>query len=153
MTRLELSRRATASLLFAVALGACSDNDPLDVPDDPRGPASTMLAALGDTVTIGIGEAAEYEDAGLEVHFRRLRGDSRCPIDAQCIWAGDGAVELDLTTGSLSRTVVLHTYLEPHSAGVGNVTVELVDLLPPPVLDTSMDPVQYAVRIVALRAR
>lgn len=153
MTGFELSRRATASLLFAVALGACSASDPLDAPDDLTEPASTVLAALGDTVTIGIGEAAAYEDAGLDVHFRSVRGDSRCPLDVQCVWAGDGAVELHLTAGGLSREVVLHTTLEPRAAGMGSVTVELVELLPYPEGDAGVDPALYSVRIVAFRAR
>jgi hypothetical protein len=153
MMRLEVPRRATAFMLSAVALAACSANDPLDAPDDRPGPVSTLFAALGDTVTIGVGDAAAYEDAGLDVHFRRVRGDSRCPLDVQCVWAGDGAVELGLTAGGLSRDVVLHTTLEPQSAGAGSVTVQLVDLLPYPAGTGGVDPAEYAVRVVAFRAR
>ena len=43
------------------------------------------------------------------LRYVRLVGDSRCPPDVQCVWAGDASIELEWRPGTgASRTLTLH---------------------------------------------
>ncbi|MBR9921926.1 MAG: hypothetical protein GYB31_13880 [Bacteroidetes bacterium] len=65
--------------------------------------------------------------------------DSRCPINATCVWAGNGEVLLTFDNGSETADFKLNTagYSSndqnyPSSATVLGVTIELLNLLPYP---------------------
>lgn len=115
-----------APALLALTLGACAV-----IPDKPQ-PESVALpqgtpVALGQSVTVG----------GVVVTPTKVVEDSRCPINARCIWAGrlvvttqiDGAGwrdTADLTLGepwSTHGTVLALTSGEPgREAGEGKET-------------------------------
>ena len=60
-----------------------------------------------------VGETLRY-DSGLKITFLAVKNDSRCPINAQCISAGDAEVVLRVKAGNqAARKVVIHTNLEP----------------------------------------
>ena len=40
---------------------------------------------------------------GLKVTFDRVVSDSRCPIDAICVWAGEAVIALKLSRGYSKR--------------------------------------------------
>lgn len=46
-------------------------------------------------------------DASTALHYVRLVNDSRCPADAQCIWAGEATIELTLESDSGKETFTL----------------------------------------------
>ena len=78
--------RATRALglvglgLLVVATGAC------------RKPVSVTL---GQPFTLHVGQAARVRGGDLDLYFRRVASDSRCPQGAQCIVAGDADVTLE----------------------------------------------------------
>ena len=62
-----------------------------------------------------VGETLRY-DSGLKITFLAVRNDSRCPINAQCISAGDAEVVLRVKAGNqAARKVVIHTNLKPRT--------------------------------------
>jgi hypothetical protein len=80
-----VNRLVTLSLVafgIASALAACDD--------DPAGPSP------GESFTLAVGETATLEAVRTSVRFLVVSEDSRCPSRAQCVWAGDGAVVLEI---------------------------------------------------------
>ena len=80
------------------------------------------------------GATARIEDSDLAVRFDDVPSDSRCPVDVQCITAGDATVALFVTGGgSADATHQLHTLDEPRATRHGAWSVALVRLEPRPV--------------------
>ena len=76
-------------------------------------PASAVERRHGKGLRVG--ETLRY-DGGLKITFLAVRNDSRCPINARCIWAGDAEVVLRVKAGNqAARKVTLHTHLKPQT--------------------------------------
>ena len=70
-------------------------------------------SALAETPGLHPGETLRY-DEGLRVTFINVLSDSRCPIHALCVWAGDAEVALRIKVGNQpAKTMTLHTNLKP----------------------------------------
>lgn len=139
MNRIALSW--LAHLVTAVVVAGCgaSLTDPEGTPDAVP-VVSHLSSAVGDTVTLELGESVTFEAAGIDVTFLRLVGDSRCPVGLTCVWEGDAEVEVRVTTADGGSDVRLHTTLEPRSVAVGAFVLLLVDVLPHPTDDFAADP-------------
>ena len=82
--------------------------------------------ALGTPFVLQLGASAKLVNWSLT--FVRVVSDSRCPPKVNCVWAGDAIVELRVTRDRVSRTIVLHTGLEPRSLLVLRQRVTLAGL-------------------------
>ena len=117
-------------ILMIAALAGCSSTN-----GEPASPGQTNAAtvSIGDTFTLRAGEIAQVSGTQVQVAFKRVENDSRCPQDVQCVWAGDALVQLEI---AVARTAwvptTLHTTLEPRKAAQFGYTVELVSLAPQP---------------------
>ncbi len=84
--------------LAAIALQSCALSMP---PEDTAGEAAFVQtgAALGQTVRVG----------AIAITPTALIEDSRCPVDAQCIWAGRVVLAVDVigSSGRGARQVTL----------------------------------------------
>jgi hypothetical protein len=99
-----------------------------------RATTSCAPAARADTVRVKQGQRVEAR--GVTVTLRAVEGDSRCPMNAVCIWEGDAAVALRFEpSGGRAVDVTLHTSAKGGvvSATVGGVEFRLVGLTPYPV--------------------
>jgi len=116
------------------------------------GCASTTLAPTGPfnkEVTIAQGKSAPVVD-GVSIRFVAVSGDSRCPADALCIQGGDAVVKLQVTSANDMREVELHTgNTQPVTSG--NLTVELLQLMPYPFSGRTIQPEEYRARIRMIR--
>lgn len=100
---------------------------------EPAGPSPE------DTRKLRVGQTVWF-DRLLGVTFVKVLSDSRCPINARCIWAGDAEVLLRVQVGlQKARFVTLHTYLDPKYA--------VVSALPAGVIGI---PKSYIVRLMNL---
>lgn len=90
----------------------------------PLAPAA--LIKLETPFALKIGASAKL--VNWSVTFVRVVSDSRCPPNVDCVWAGDAVVELRVTRDRVSRTVLLHTGLEPRSAVALRQRVTLIGL-------------------------
>lgn len=81
--------------------------------------------ATDNSAQIKIGETKALQ--GIEIKPTRIIEDSRCPLDVQCIWAGQLVVEVLLKSGTRFQTIQMKT-------GVGRVysgkTIVLSSALP-----------------------
>jgi len=135
-------KRTTFSLILTAVLVACSSSTAPEV--------RSVAALAGGSVelSLGVGQEAQVGGSVLRVLFVRVVEDSRCPIDAICVWEGNAGVELGLTLGT-GPTVphVVNTSLEPHSATFGDFTVTLLEVAPAPTSQSPIDPDRYAIKV------
>lgn len=89
------------------------------------------------TVVLAPGASKRVPDTDLTVKFEAVVSDSRCPTGAQCVWAGDVAVRIQMTVvNTPPATAVLH--LNPSSAREvvhGGWRIQLVDVTPAPTVE------------------
>jgi hypothetical protein len=93
--------------------------------NSPNGPTP-----VDGQVVLAPGQTAEFS-AGLSVRFVSVVGDSRCPIDAMCVWAGDAVVRIHVASGVGRADRDLHTE-DMQPVTFDDVEVRLVELTPYP---------------------
>ena len=123
---------ARAFLLATLLLAGCSSAvGPTESFDREATVAAGRTVSIADDVT---------------VHFAGVTGDSRCPADAVCIQGGDAIVRLNVTADGRRSNVDLHTgNMQPLSTG--NVTIELLRLVPYPFSSRPIQPEDYQATI------
>lgn len=104
------------------------------------------------TFTLQVGDRAKVNSGDFTLHFVSVPADSRCPVGAVCVWAGDAVVRLDVTSSGWTRQHDLHT-----NSSVGDISiehdghvVELIDLTPAPHAGQSIGQGDYTARLRVL---
>jgi len=109
---------------------------------------STSGPRLGDEFTLRVGQSAAISELNLWMRFIQVTADSRCPTSVTCVWAGDGAVLIEVAPlNGDSQESELHTNLEPSSIALGKATLQLVRLDPYPATPGSIAPGDYVVTL------
>lgn len=106
-------------------------------------------AVVGQPFEVRAGETANLPD-GIRLRFDRVRSDSRCPIDAVCIRAGEAVVAITLTKSG-SASVEFDVQTDPpdrRSASYGGYSVALTELHPFPRSDRPVQPSDYVATFV-----
>ncbi len=109
---------------------------------------SDSLRILSDQdFILRVGQRAKLDDA-LTIMFTSILGDSRCPINVTCVWAGNGRVELEIfdTEGS-PMTVQLNTERGPKIKALKKYQLQLLSLNPPRVDGVNIAPGDYSVTL------
>ncbi|MBD3218924.1 MAG: hypothetical protein GF310_11665 [candidate division Zixibacteria bacterium] len=60
---------------------------------------SAFQVQVGETVDIGYGNSVYVPEADLTISFNGKVADSRCPINAYCVWAGQAEAEFTIRKG------------------------------------------------------
>lgn len=116
-----------ALALAPLALGACAVIPPPDsTPPQPQGYA----VPLGQPLRVG----------ELVVTPRKLVEDSRCPMNARCVWAGRAVVKTTIAGAGWADTADL-TLGEPY--GTHGKVVALVSVRPEKTAGTETQPMDY----------
>lgn len=120
----KLPAKIALMSLTALLLSACVTTPAYDY---RRAPVVTEATVpLGQTVAVG--------KTGLSVSFDRVESDSRCPINARCVWSGVAIVDVTVknskggTKPLKLSTVNFEAYNKVEKAF--GKDFELVDLLP-----------------------
>jgi hypothetical protein len=144
-----MKRFLTGLLILTAA--ACSTNGTTGV--DAEAEIAAALAAGPIEVTLKYGEYKRVAAEQLGIRFNSVLEDSRCPIDAVCVWMGDAVAEVELTAaGGRTGKLELHTSLEPKSLPWNGVKVTLLELQPAPRASEPTRPTAYSVRLQLERA-
>jgi hypothetical protein len=134
-------------LAVAAAAGCASSTA------EPEGiDSAATIVAVGDTITLRFGDAVSVAQSGLRVQFRAVKGDSRCPIDAVCVWEGDAHVQIAVGDASSAQVYDLHTALEPKEARHDSYRFRLVEVGPARVSTQTPRPADYYIRLVITRS-
>lgn len=91
-----------------------------------------------------------YESQGLAVEFVRVVEDSRCPIDATCVWAGEVKVQLSTRIDAAEAKQLETTAGTP--AAVGDFRVTVVRVQPEKSTTREIAPEEYRVTLKVERA-
>ena len=93
---------------------------------------TAVVAEPGATFSLPVGRTATVSGNGARITFNRVTNDSRCPIDAVCIWAGDAPIELTVVSEGSTQTRTLSTIAPNNEVVVGNLRIWFVGLTPAP---------------------
>jgi len=101
--------------------------------------------------TLVVGERATLDAIQASVRFLAVAEDSRCPSQAQCVWAGDGAVVLEIApAGGDEAEETLHTNPEsgPGAVALAGYELTLLRLDPYPVIPGDIESDAYRATLV-----
>jgi hypothetical protein len=107
-----------AGIIAVLAATACS-NDP--------------TAPLDRAFTLDVGQTVSVDDAELSIKFVRVTEDSRCPSNVQCVWAGNGQIEIEARDDAQPNSLALNTMEGAKEVVVGQYRIQLLALDPAPV--------------------
>lgn len=81
---------------------------------------------------IQINKQKTFPRSDLTVRFASLVEDSRCPVNATCVWAGNARIRIEVGKGRAKKTFELNTNAGQKSAIYKGYKIELVSLTPEP---------------------
>ncbi len=123
--------RMPAALLFTMSVGCAS------IPTQPS------PLPLGKSFELRAGASATVQ-GGLTIVFERVASDSRCPMDALCVWAGDATLSLRLSASTGQPAIrELHTQDSGSELSYSNCTIALIGLAPYPRSDRPIQASDY----------
>jgi len=120
------------ALLLSVA---CTTAQPSEIdPDLSRVPGESLVLTVGEQRIV---------DGIVTVGFQSVDEDSRCPVDVQCVQAGNAAITVTIAIGKGPTVPIrLNTGHEPRS-GVAGIRVTLISVTPKPISTQTIDPRSY----------
>ena len=127
-------RRVLPAIALA-SMAACFGN--------PTGPD----AVIGTPFQLKAGATATIPDSA-RLRFDSLRSDSRCPIDAICVTAGDAIIAVTLMRSSGNESRELHTMPVRSQFLYSKYVVKLTELQPYPRSDRHARPDDYVATFV-----
>jgi hypothetical protein len=139
LNRKDVPMKWLASALTVVAFAACSNAPVFEVAQYSSIQPFDVVLAPGEQILV---------DDTFTVAFTDITEDSRCPIDAVCVWMGNAAVVLGLTAGSgPTHALTLNTGVVPNSAAHSGYRIRLVDVDPKPVSSSSIQRREYRAKL------
>jgi hypothetical protein len=115
---------------------------------------ATPVARLGRQFKLNAGRQVTLER--LRIKFAAVSEDSRCPSDVTCVWAGNAAVRLAVSTNrSNGKSLTLNTGHSPslaNEAQYQGYNLKLVDLSPYPRSDRKIAAGDYIVTMLVSKA-
>ncbi len=115
----------------------------------PPAPSSAHHdVAIGEGFSLAVGETASIEGADLSIKFSRVVQDSRCPSDVQCVWAGNGEIELVARSGRTISTFTLNTSSGAKEFAINFYRIGLASLTPVPVSTQAIPVESYRALLV-----
>lgn len=95
--------------------------------------ATFAPAKTPETVKVMVGKTKVTNAGKVTIKFLSVEEDSRCPINARCVWAGNARVKLAVSVGkAAARTIELNSGVEPRSIKADGYVFKFVELTPHP---------------------
>lgn len=115
-------------------------------------PVSVGKAKPAREVSLKAGREVYLAEAGLRIRFVRLIEDSRCPEGVDCVWAGNGKIEISVRKGRRKAArFELNTMSEPVSVAFGGYEIKLAKLDPYPKKDVTHKRAEYVATLEVSR--
>lgn len=134
-------------ILFALFLSSCFEHDGIVPPE-----LKNYTVKTNDSLVVKLGYKQKILlDDNLTLTFEDVAADSRCPLYAICVWAGDGEVILSFSNNEEITQTILHTTLEPKSVLIYGYEVKLNSLMPYPEIDKVIKKEDYKIELVIKR--
>ena len=104
---------------------------------------------LDQEFEIKVGDSAILANQGLIIKYMAVTEDSRCPINAICVWEGNASVTLELKNSISDQMITrLNTNLNLKSIDFFGVNIILTELNPYPKSNESINPDNYVVKLI-----
>ncbi|MFL5502855.1 MAG: hypothetical protein ACJ799_02465 [Gemmatimonadaceae bacterium] len=126
MNRSDFFARSARTLIIPVCCLICA---PLAC-----APVETAITAdPGTSFTLPVGKTASVRGTDTRLTFMEVRQDSRCPIDAICVWEGDAQIAISISQqGGAGDTRILSIRSPGNETTAGNLRIRFVGLAPVP---------------------
>ena len=85
-----------ATAIVLVSLTGCSGNQ------------VAVTVGLSDIFTIGVGQSARITGEDMVITFDEVIGDSRCPQNVTCVWAGVASSQVAITHQGVNYSMALN---------------------------------------------
>ena len=107
---------------------------------------------LSQKFTLRLGGQASIDNANLFIRFTNVVEDSRCPINARCIWAGNGKIALEIQKLNADKIMAtLNTTLQPQIAVYDSYEIQFKQLRPEPVAGSEIKPEDYRATLLVTK--
>ena len=108
------------------------------------GLSAAVLAYKPETVTVKQGQKKSAPNGEFNIKFISVTEDSRCPVDANCVWAGNAKVSVKITDkNGVSKTMVMNTTMGPQGDQYRGWAIYLTELSPAPKSGTAIKQKAY----------
>jgi hypothetical protein len=95
--------------------------------------ALPAFARREESITLKLGEQKTTAIGKLKIRFVAIDSDSRCPVNARCIWAGNARVKITVSKARRSaKPFELNSTLDPNTVTYQGYDIHFVDLNPHP---------------------
>ena len=116
-------------------------------------PSASSGARLGEEFRIKIGQRITIKGQRLSIRFTAVREDSRCPTGVQCVWAGNAAVVVEVSSKkkkAVQLTLNTNNLVKPNHEHNG-YKIKLAGLKPYPKADQRIEPKDYEALLVVTK--
>ena len=93
---------------------------------------ASRLHRKGDTIKVQVKHEKSFPKSKLSVKFVEMVEDSRCPVDTQCIWAGNAKIKIRVSKNGRSHDLTLDTNGPNETVTAEGYSLKLVELTPSP---------------------
>jgi len=110
--------------------------------------SADVSAELDKQFSLKANQTASIDSEGLTIKFREISGDSRCPSDVVCVWAGEVTAKLELkkSTNEAPIQLILGAGADNRSeAEFDDYSIKLVSVDPYPKTTGSIQQSNYSV--------
>jgi hypothetical protein len=138
-------------LMLAVLAGVVGCDEATE--SDSLLTAPPITVSPSAEVQLKVGQSIRLTGPDLVLQFVAVPEDSRCPINAVCVWVGDARIAL-LASGAVERSFNLHFPTEQVGArkiSLSAYEIEAVALEPAPIDGEPRRPDDYRVTLKVLR--
>jgi hypothetical protein len=92
---------------------------------------SVAASAKADDVNLRIGQTKVAAGGKLSIKFIGVMEDSRCPMNARCVWAGNAKIKISVAVGRRAPQIFeLNSNTPPQNVTVAGYRISLQDLNP-----------------------
>lgn len=107
------------------------------------GPCIVSEFNLDEIFSLHYEETKKNSGENIAIKFIKVLSDSRCPVEAVCVWEGNAEAAFTFYKANGARSFILNTALEPKEVSVFGYNIELVRLAPPASLKNPPEQKEY----------
>jgi hypothetical protein len=112
--------------------------------------------AEGEEFQLAQGESVGVKGGGFIIEFSKVLDDSRCPMNARCVWEGNARIALEVRESVRKQTIELNTSERfPTRGGVGEnskgISIRLHRLEPMPMAGVPTQDYVITLEVEALK--
>jgi hypothetical protein len=99
---------------------------------------------LGEEFDIKMGQEIIFPEQNINLQFKAVPEDSRCPKGVSCVWAGNAKIAILFN----KQEENLNTYTDPKKALIANYDIELISLSPYPTYKEEIPEKDYVAKLL-----